>query len=196
MSKNTSIPAIPATTRRVRCVKKPGSRPMKEAAPGHTVFAGFVRFPARGRRIQRAAPCTARSRGDAGAGLSERAGFAQGAAQHHGAFRRRRRRLGPGGAVLRRRRTGIATGRWRRIRSDRDRAVDQDRAVPVRRDQRRTAGDRTAAAPTSTRQRRAPSEFKSLLATAQANARRQRASPDQMLKQFMQWGQKPAPTAP
>ena len=40
------------------------------------------------------------------------------------------------------------------------------------------------------------SEFKSLLATAQANAQAPKGQSDQMLKQFMQWGQKPAPTAP
>lgn len=39
-------------------------------------------------------------------------------------------------------------------------------------------------------------EFKSLLATAQANAQAPKGQSDQMLKQFMQWGQKPAPTAP
>jgi hypothetical protein len=42
----------------------------------------------------------------------------------------------------------------------------------------------------------APSEFKSLLATAQANTAAPKGQSGQMLKQFMQWGQKPAPTAP
>ncbi len=51
-----------------------------------------------------------------------------------------------------------------------------------------------AAAPT-TAAPAAPSEFKSLLATAQANTAAKGQS-GQMLKQFMQWGQKPAPTAP
>ncbi len=43
--------------------------------------------------------------------------------------------------------------------------------------------------------RQADGEFKSLLATAQANTAAKGQS-GQMLKQFMQWGQKPAPTAP
>jgi hypothetical protein len=56
-----------------------------------------------------------------------------------------------------------------------------------------------AAAPTTapaTTATAATSEFKSLLATAQANASAPKAQSGQMLKQFMQWGQKPAPTAP
>lgn len=56
-----------------------------------------------------------------------------------------------------------------------------------------------AAAPTTAPSTAAPaasSEFKSLLATAQANAASPKAQSGQMLKQFMQWGQKPAPTAP
>jgi hypothetical protein len=56
-----------------------------------------------------------------------------------------------------------------------------------------------AAAPTTapaTTATAAPSEFKSLLATAQANAAAPKGQSGQMLKQFMQWGQKPAPTAP
>ena len=48
-----------------------------------------------------------------------------------------------------------------------------------------------ATAPTA-----ASSEFKSLLATAQANNPAPKSQSGQMLKQFMQWGQKPAPTAP
>ena len=48
-----------------------------------------------------------------------------------------------------------------------------------------------ATAPTAT-----SSEFKSLLATAQANNLAPKGQSGQMLKQFMQWGQKPAPTAP
>jgi hypothetical protein len=48
-----------------------------------------------------------------------------------------------------------------------------------------------AAAPTT-----APSEFKSLLASAQANTPAPKGQSGQLLKQFMQWGQKPAPTAP
>lgn len=52
-----------------------------------------------------------------------------------------------------------------------------------------------ATAPTA-----ASSEFKSLLATAQANTQANTPAPKgqsgQMLKQFMQWGQKPAPTTP
>ena len=51
------------------------------------------------------------------------------------------------------------------------------------------AAPTTAAAPAS-------SEFKSLLATAQANAPAPKGQSGQMLKQFMQWGQKPAPTTP
>jgi hypothetical protein len=54
------------------------------------------------------------------------------------------------------------------------------------------AAPTTAPAATATA---APSEFKSLLATAQANAAAKGQS-GQILKQFMQWGQKPAPTAP
>jgi hypothetical protein len=42
----------------------------------------------------------------------------------------------------------------------------------------------------------APSEFKSLLASAQAHTPAPKAQSGQLLKQFMQWGQKPAPTAP
>ena len=42
----------------------------------------------------------------------------------------------------------------------------------------------------------APSEFKSLLASAQANTPAPKGQSGQLLKQFMQWGQKPAPTAP
>lgn len=54
------------------------------------------------------------------------------------------------------------------------------------------AAPATASAATATA---APSEFKSLLATAQANTAAKGQS-GQMLKQFMQWGQKPASTAP
>jgi hypothetical protein len=42
----------------------------------------------------------------------------------------------------------------------------------------------------------APSEFKSLLASAQANTPAPKGQSGQLLKQFMQWGQKPAPTTP
>ena len=42
----------------------------------------------------------------------------------------------------------------------------------------------------------APSEFKALLATAQTNAPAPQGQSGQLLKQFMQWRQKPAPTAP
>jgi hypothetical protein len=49
----------------------------------------------------------------------------------------------------------------------------------------------SAPAPTA-----APSEFKSLLATAQTNTPAPQGQSGQLLKQFMQWKQKPAPTAP
>lgn len=53
-----------------------------------------------------------------------------------------------------------------------------------------------AAAPATAPSPAASSEFKSLLATAQANTAAPKGQSGQMLKQFMQWGQKPAPTAP
>jgi hypothetical protein len=42
----------------------------------------------------------------------------------------------------------------------------------------------------------APSEFKALLATAQTKVPAPQGQSGQLLKQFMQWRQKPAPTAP
>ncbi|SDO58115.1 hypothetical protein [Afipia sp. GAS231] len=52
-----------------------------------------------------------------------------------------------------------------------------------------------AAAPTNAAAA-APSDFKALLSSAQANAPAPKGQSGQLLKQFMQWGQKPAPTAP
>jgi len=42
----------------------------------------------------------------------------------------------------------------------------------------------------------APDEFQALLATAQTSNPAPQGQSGQLLKQFMQWGQKPAPTAP
>ena len=157
------------------------------AAPTRTPVSvsGLARYPARERGFQRAA-ASARSRGHARtAGLAQELDRGKALISVAGRFAAAvgvsaivalffvimvpaSRQPDGSGALLR------------------DRAVDQDRAVPARPDA------------TTRRSRRSPSSSRSCRASSGGShgqpARRRASSPDQLLQQFMQWRQKPDAT--